>query len=471
MNMNNSVAIIIPQIGGGTQRHAMEMAMEWSAESAVVTLIQPYGKFVKIGIIIDSKVKKEYEFPVSAIKNLVSICQLTRVSCVHFHHFYKMDRSLLKLPQLIGASYCVTLHDYYLLCPYFTFTTEDDVYCEEFGDEQCNCCLKKRILDTPFWGDIKNIQEWRHKSEMFLKKASMIIVPNITVKKRFNRYFPTLNIDVNENPELLINNNDSSKGKKIKKDELVVGIIGLIDKKKGRDIILQCAQRIQNTRRKVRFEVFGDFDEYPFCYVSLKNITIHGAYQDISIYDELKSADVDFFWFPMMCPDTYNYTLTIPLALKKPVLSTNLGATGNRVIANCGGKTYPWNYSIDAIVDEILSFSINKYTSKALDIKNIKFPIISQYYYRIEYNPEINVDLLDFEISNSILDEIISKDMNISIETLRGKEFILALKYCSNIIKKIVLVFYIDKEWLLKYIVKAFRHAIVNMVLRVNGIK
>lgn len=52
-----------------------------------------------------------------------------------------------------------------------------------------------------------------------------------------------------------------------------------------------------------------------------KYITILGPYDEETIYSQIPGHLIDFFWFPGICPETYSYTLTIPVRLGIPLLT------------------------------------------------------------------------------------------------------------------------------------------------------
>lgn len=94
----------------------------------------------------------------------------------------------------------------------------------------------------------------------------------------------------------------------------------------------------------------------------------------------INSQAIDFFWFPGVWPETYSYTLSIPVRLRIPCLSTDLGAIASRIQANHWGETYPWQDGAEAIVKHLLDFSYESYQNPDFVLKNIAFPPFEEYY-------------------------------------------------------------------------------------------
>ena len=109
-------------------------------------------------------------------------------------------------------------------------------------------------------------------------------------------------------------------------------------------------------------------------------IDILGAYQEEEVYQQIHSQAIDFFWFPGVLPETYSYTLSIPVRLRIPCLSTDLGAIASRIQANHWGETYPWQDGAEAIVKHLLDFPYESYQNPDFILKNTAFPPFEEYY-------------------------------------------------------------------------------------------
>ena len=54
MTNASSIAIIVPKIGGGTERHAREMVDSWNKQGMEVVFLEVSGRIIKATIINDS---------------------------------------------------------------------------------------------------------------------------------------------------------------------------------------------------------------------------------------------------------------------------------------------------------------------------------------------------------------------------------------------------------------------------------
>ena len=106
-----------------------------------------------------------------------------------------------------------------------------------------------------------------------------------------------------------------------------------------------------------------------------KYIKVLGAYQEEEIYNNILDYNIDYFWFPGIWPETYSYTLSIPIKLKIPCLSTNIGAVAERITNNKWGKTYSWNAKTTEIINELLNFESEEFKNNDFKIKTIVLEI------------------------------------------------------------------------------------------------
>ena len=384
---NQSIALLLPLLGGGTTRHATEMAYAWSMQNYNAILVEVYHRIINVKVYCDGRVQNRYKLLVdNDLNSLNSLLVYYHTVLVHVHHLLNFSVEFLYIHQILNIPLAVTLHDYYMLCPNIKLINENDVYCGEPSEEGCNKCLLKR----PYYGNnrqqrIDDIQKWRGSWHRYLLQASFIVAPSEDVKKRFLKYFSDLKIKVIENPEVTVAEVCGAKSRALMKNgkrNIRIGLLGILSNAKGADVLYHCALDAKKRRLPIQFNLFGDFVDEGKTKKHLDNIHVLGRYKENEIYSLIQQNDIDFFWFPSVWPETYSYTLTIPIRLNIPVVGSDLGAIGQRITEHGWGITYPWNLNPSAINDLLIEFYAQKYKQCLFDFKieNNHFPNIKNYY-------------------------------------------------------------------------------------------
>ena len=235
-SMKTAIAIIMTNVsGGGTPRHAFEMAREWSHQGEDVLFIQTFRRRSKVYFYKEGKVQHVIRFWDEDGCRLLQLLKAANVGMIHVEHLLDAEPWMKTLHRALHVPLVVTMHDYYFICPFIKLTDEHDMYCGERGEADCNACLERREFTSPTMGcQVKQISSWRNCWLDYLKEASLILVPSKDMKERVQRYFPLDTIRMRENPELI----------HPKRDAIHVGLIGSLSVAKGAQVIKDCLSYI-----------------------------------------------------------------------------------------------------------------------------------------------------------------------------------------------------------------------------------
>lgn len=430
-----TVAVLLSNVsGGGTYRHAQELVQTWTQRGNRVLYICFIRRLTKI-VVYEAGCEPQTLFLYGDVdlEQTAKVMRLYHTSILHVEHMLNGPQSLIHLHEKAGCSLAVTLHDYYTICPFIQLVTEGKKYC---GEKGCADCLKRRQFFSPtFDRVITDISEWRGFWQTYLRRANTVMVPSVDTQSRIKKYFADIPIRFVENPEMV----------SYRPASLMVGIIGAISTVKGaqkiKETLTYCAQNNIN----IHFILFGTLQDFKLTDDEAKCIDILGPYKEDEVYQQISSYPLDFFWFPAVCPETYSYTLSIPVRLRIPCLSTNLGAIASRILSNHWGAVYSWQADAAEIVDHLLSFSYQSYYNPDFVIKNDSLPDI-EIFYDESLKPK---EKLSNDAYHSI-HKICSSD-NLASEIndkLRFME-ISALWGHLSCTKKIHLLFYVDYAYYL----------------------
>lgn len=158
-----------------------------------------------------------------------------------------------------------------------------------------------------------------------------------------------------------------------------------------------------------------------------------------NVYGEIRSAGIDFFWFPGVCPETYSYMLSIPIRLHIPCLASDLGAIASRIHSHHWGETYPWEAGTDEIVHRLLAFDYHRYANPDFTIENTSFGSVEDFYRGVPYKREEPCDeeQVAFPTAFSELPAILHREeFN---ELWQG----------ASLFQKVQLLTHMDRDWLL----------------------
>lgn len=445
MGYKATIAILMPELTGGTGRHAKEMAESWSKQGHWVVWIRVIFRIIRVDILYSGKIIHHYDlFFTPDLRRLVEICKIYDVKIIHFEHMLDLETVYFKLPQWLKIPAVVTLHDYYTICPFINLADEDDCYCGEPGLQRCQKCLKHRkYFSKTLHREIINIQYWRNFWHSFLQKAALVVVPDEDVKTRLQCYFSDLQITVSPNPELqriICNYKRKSEYHKIR-----IGVLGFLTRAKGGEILLKCALLAEKENLPIEFVLFGDFDKVMKRIPS--NLQILGKYKEEQIYRLITKRNISYFWFPALVPETYSYTLSIPIRLGIPVVSTNLGAIQRRILANKWGEVYSWQFKPRKILGILKSFNFKKYDQARIikSLKNLSYPSSEDYYMGI---PEINMESqINIALAKKMQKVIYDDLQEMTVYNLNGKEWKFLSQRTISLRRKVQLIFKLDFRW------------------------
>ena len=101
--------------------------------------------------------------------------------------------------------------------------------------------------------------------------------------------------------------------------------------------------------------------------------------------------------------------MSIPVRLKIPCLSTDLGAISSRIQKHKWGDVYSWRANAEEIISRLLNFPFSSYYNKDFTIKNISFDDFSSYYSTEVLTCSNDIKSDRFNLAASSFDAIQSK--------------------------------------------------------------
>lgn len=453
--MGTTITLVMPILGGGTERHFDEMARAWSLQGVLVLSIKIRCRIMHCVLLKSGMPWRSFILDTENESRIRELFQLLHVGIIHYHHFWQLSDSVIRWPMTFSIPYVVTLHDYYTICPYIQLTV-DGVYCQERGNDFCNRCIQnhggfERAFGARRERAVHSIEEWRNDWKNILRQASIIIVPNMDVKRRILKYYPYLSIKVVENPEIQVVSEVDHELTSHREIKRRIGILGVMTKSKGSEVIRKCAQYIEKHHLPIELVLWGDF--LPALMEVPHPLRIRGRYKEQEIYSLILREKPDFFWFPAICPETYSYTLSIPIRLKIPVMGTDLGAIGERIKRHGWGETYRWTSKPEEIVKRMVSFDLATWK-----IKSRRFVVENDHFLKIEdyYDGLISVRTNEEKMLCSKIDQLLLRSkMDLGVHcprNLNGYETEQLLKNTMSMKARIRILSNVDWIWGYRYV-------------------
>lgn len=372
--------MITHSLGGGTDKYTIEITEKLLSEGFAVLWLQP-AKNNKFSLTIEGK----YPLPNLDLKlsNTQEICHflnnLLNVQFIHIQHLKGFSNNFIDIffTTIVEKNipYYVTLHDYYTICPRITLIDESGIFCGEPDENQCNVCIQTcdDIIGI-------SIQDWRNRYQRILEKAHKIFVPDLDVRWRFMRYFPNLNFTVRPHFDNWKNNN-SPISHKVKNWKKRVAIIGAIGAHKGFFILKEVAEICSRNNYNIEFIIIG-YTQDDNSLGKLNNVKILGKYNDKDLVNIINQENIDTIWFPVICPETYSYTLSASIVVGLPIVAFDFGAIGRRLTGRKNYIPVPLECMLkpNSIIEYLL---IDKEIIETESVEN-KYPFIINDYYQIE---------------------------------------------------------------------------------------
>lgn len=337
--------------GGGTERHVRDLAAA-DGGSTITFVVRSDGSSFDVEehrggtctarrrLPFPSPLPREFLFAHGGYRaSFDALCELTGVDVIHVHHLLQGTLDVAGVARRRGIPYCVTLHDYFALCPRYTLLDPDGEVCagctrETIGPEAARCMAT--LGGTP-----DDLEEHQRRLRGFLESAGRLFVPSEAAASFFRSRYPELGgrLHVVEHgiagPRLPPV--DAGSAPRTPGNPLRVAVIGGLNSQKGQGLLLELLGR--NTREEIEFHFFGAAEGRelsalpagPTGRVRGSRITYHGRYTPDQIVGLLSVARIDLGLQLSTWPETFSYTLSEYAMAGIPVVALPRGAVGERV--------------------------------------------------------------------------------------------------------------------------------------------
>lgn len=340
--------------GGGTERAVLDIAIELQSEGALVLIGRPTVASGGFDIALEH-VSSSYGANLGVLrprtepsKFLQTLNELA-VSKVTVHHFVQFDYNF---PELIGGlledariPFELYAHDHFLVCPRIRMVDETERYCGEPSLETCQRCIDR---NGAWDGTRPSVLAWQDRSRRLLKLSSACLAPSEDTASRLNKHLHVNEVKAKEHPFPSSRFAQVTKThtwrEKPQSTSFVIVSLGVLSTDKGRKVLRDVAKFALDNKLPFIFRHIGstdllsDFDH-------LSNVEFSGEYEETQVNSLISGSSADLFWFPVIWPETYSYTLSHVFEVgDKPIVAFDLGAIAERISSRMDGTLLPLNY-------------------------------------------------------------------------------------------------------------------------------
>ena len=363
-----NVLFISHNRGGGSEKFLLEDVRREKNKGRGIFYIRPgSGSKIKFSHLSNGFLPNSNEHVLDDMLDHYNLFRKYNIKEIHIHSTVDFDQNIVDIvahwKEKINTILKIYIHDYTFICPKINLVNSKSEFCHEPREEICNICIKKGSQ----FPNVKNISSWRKRNSTLLMAADKVIVPNIDVYARLDKYFPACNLVLQPHELNSIKKVERYKiqlkgNKKIK--VAVIGSIGII---KGYNCLLRAAILTRKKKLPIEFTLMG-FSVNDKRLLK-NNVLVTGKYNDDDAQKFLKLLKPDVIWLPSIWPETYSYTLSIVFRSGMPVIAFDLGAIASRVIeSSYDGLLMPISKANDAkyICTSIIDFMSEKEPIKSV---------------------------------------------------------------------------------------------------------
>ena len=264
---------------------------------------------------------------------------------------------ILSIISRMSLPYIVTLHDYFLLSGNYL--------------------------------DAHPHRPWVHRKKIIelFNGAQCIVVPSEAVRDIYQKVYQQSQFRVV--PHEILEYRDCTASTHSSR-VLNVGIVGHIEKHKGRDTLSEAVEWIEKHGIAVHLWVFGQ--TYPE--ITSQCITVPGVYyRSEELQNRREAGAPDAFLIPGSWEETYSYVLSHMQTVGKPIFAPNLPVYEERNRFYKGAVLYPVNSSVPQIVERMTS-ELPKIVSKATIVHSVN-PFYRELY--VEWSSREPVSVADYK--------------------------------------------------------------------------
>ncbi len=262
--------------------------------------------------------------PISEPNRTAALCrivELFRPDLIHVQHFLNWPIDLLDQVQTFGVPTIVSFHDYYAITPQLTL--QDLAEPEE--------TLTAAYSQKTFGRDLSSyLKERRQRIDRSLRNVSARIAVSAFLQRTLARAFAApIRIVENGIEEFRPAPRVAAQG------VIRFGYFGNLVPQKGWQTLIAAFGDVRQLHPGAELHVHGWFDRPP---APQPGVTYYGTYQHFELPG--RTAQIDVAVIPSEFPEPFSLVLSEMWQARLPVVGSDLGALGERIVDGVNGKKF-----------------------------------------------------------------------------------------------------------------------------------
>lgn len=230
------------------------------------------------------------------------------------------------------------IHDYFCISPNYTLLGENNIYeGVPLDDKTHSEFLKESKGEFKLFCDETNATIWRKAWNHFLDGCSEILCFSHSSEDIILSIYPELDNKLVYIPHSSDDKFDNIYDEKTSNSKKVIGILGNINLPKGREVIHNLVEYIDENNLDIDVVLIGNIDVD----ISSQHFIRTGSYSRKDVPRLIKKYGITEFLIPSVWPETFSYTTDEIMQLGYPLSVFDLGAPAERVSSYNKGQILP----------------------------------------------------------------------------------------------------------------------------------
>ncbi|MBD8577735.1 glycosyltransferase [Pseudomonas syringae] len=267
-------------------------------------------------------------------REITDVLQRYSFELIHIRHIGRHGLSIIPIAKSLNIKVIFSLHDFYTVCPNVKLLDAENRFCGgkcTSGDNDCNV----ELWDHRFTPKLKHgwIHSWRTIFQRVLSSCDVLITTSPYARDLIKSIYKIKDVRFDVIPHARDFDSFSQIAKAnqiIALEKIKVFIPGHIVPAKGLDLI-----------KEVKALDTNDVIEFHFAGISKEDLSkygiSHGTYKREEFSSIVAKIQPHVGGVFSIWPETYSHTLTELWASGLPVITSNYGATGERLREHGGG--------------------------------------------------------------------------------------------------------------------------------------
>jgi glycosyltransferase involved in cell wall biosynthesis len=251
----------------------------------------------------------------------------TGATVLHVHSPAFGPAAIVEAKRAAAAHLTVTLHDHILVCENYELLERGDRYCGIPADlKRCDRCLGKTHARAP-----GAVLSWREAMSRLVDETDAIVTPSRSALDHATRVYPDVALRARHIAWGVPRPRARRRDRATEGGPLRIAFVGMWAKKKGSEQVPALFTACRGL--DVEWHLFGATEGASLANVERAGgrVVVHGAFRRELLAERLVDARCHVVMLPSIFVETFSLALSEVVAAGFPVMTSHLGALGERV--------------------------------------------------------------------------------------------------------------------------------------------